>query len=313
MTYLEFKEKFAEALKTQLKPLGAEIEQHQVRKVNGVMDWILIKYPGSSIAPTIYFEDQYQRYQDGYSVPELAALAANQFRESLRDMPQVPELTEANIRANAYCSVIGAADNTALLNDIPNERVSDMAVIVRCKAGENGSFIITNDICRNLHITSEEVLEAAHRNTERESYACVPMAEMLRDVIIGSGVPEEYIDDMIQEQHQSNPLWVLTNESRIDGASVVISQRALRNARGIIGEDFYILPSSRHEVIALPKSHTSDIESLRQMVTGINASVVSPQDKLTDNVYFYDGTRIREAMEALQPVQEMTMVQGRSR
>lgn len=61
--------------------------------------------------------------------------------------------------------------------------------------------------------------------------------------------------------------------------------------------DLVILPSSVHEVLALPLRDTDDIGELTSMVREINANEVSAQDKLSDNVYLYERAtkRIRLA------------------
>ena len=51
--------------------------------------------------------------------------------------------------------------------------------------------------------------------------------------------------------------------------------------------NFYILPSSLHECIAIPQSH-SDLGQLAEMVYEINMTQVELQDRLSTEVYQYD-------------------------
>ena len=53
-------------------------------------------------------------------------------------------------------------------------------------------------------------------------------------------------------------------------------------------EEFYILPSSKHEVIVMPAHLVTDPMHLVAMVKEVNASSVDEDDRLTDNVYFYN-------------------------
>lgn len=48
------------------------------------------------------------------------------------------------------------------------------------------------------------------------------------------------------------PLYVLTNEIRLNGASVLFYTDCLKRFASDIGRDFFVLPSSIHEVLLLP-------------------------------------------------------------
>lgn len=56
-----------------------------------------------------------------------------------------------------------------------------------------------------------------------------------------------------------------------------------------LGGDFYILPSSIHEILLVPDNGDKTADDLRDMVREVNATQVSPEEKLTDNVYHYDS------------------------
>lgn len=56
----------------------------------------------------------------------------------------------------------------------------------------------------------------------------------------------------------------------------------------MLGENFYILPSSIHEVILLRESFAEDAEYLRWMIQEVNATEVAPEEILSDRAYYYD-------------------------
>ena len=62
----------------------------------------------------------------------------------------------------------------------------------------------------------------------------------------------------------------------------------LKNFSGMIENDFYILPSSIHEVILLPVCAEENPVRLQEMVKEVNESQVELQEQLSDQVYFYD-------------------------
>ena len=56
----------------------------------------------------------------------------------------------------------------------------------------------------------------------------------------------------------------------------------------ILKEDFYILPSSIHEVIILPKSKGIAKEELDAMIQDINHTQVDTEEVLSDHAYLYE-------------------------
>ena len=55
-----------------------------------------------------------------------------------------------------------------------------------------------------------------------------------------------------------------------------------------VGRNFYIIPSSIHEVILIPDTLDMDIRYMKAMVKEVNGTEVSPDEVLSDNVYRYD-------------------------
>ncbi|MDE8682806.1 DUF5688 family protein, partial [Blautia schinkii] len=56
----------------------------------------------------------------------------------------------------------------------------------------------------------------------------------------------------------------------------------------LLGNDFFILPSSNHEMLVLPDDGQVDAEMLIDMVKEVNATQVAPAERLTNDVYHFD-------------------------
>lgn len=261
----------------------------KVQKVNATVDALVVKYADSVAAPTIYLDDKYEMLQDGYTLDEIAERTADYLRAIKSAEPVIPIITPDYMKQNLYCALINADENKELLKVTPHERVEDLAVIPRCKVGADGSFIVKNDVCQYVRMTSEEVMEQAHKNTDKQEFTCQSMAEVLRKMLRVEGMPDEYIDEIINTQDVDSKMYVLTNAEALDGAAALTSKKALEEAYNKIGEDYYILPSSRHEVILLPQKEFVDVEVLKDMVQSVNTNEVRPEDKLSDHVYKYDS------------------------
>lgn len=82
------------------------------------------------------------------------------------------------------------------------------------------------------------------------------------------------------------PMYVLTNESTYYGAGGICINHVIRRIMNTIQDDFYILPSSVHELIIVPVLSLSVSEYiLPQIVHRINYSIVDPDDRLSNHAY----------------------------
>ena len=52
--------------------------------------------------------------------------------------------------------------------------------------------------------------------------------------------------------------------------------------------DYYIAPSSVHEMIIIPDWLIDSYQEVKELVKNTNDSIIQPNDRLTDNVYHYD-------------------------
>lgn len=88
------------------------------------------------------------------------------------------------------------------------------------------------------------------------------------------------------EHAETQDILVLKNESGCCGAAAVldpeIRREVLKRFRACA---CYILPSSVHEVLAVPADNDHDPEKMAQMVQSINRTELEPHDVLSDHVY----------------------------
>ena len=93
------------------------------------------------------------------------------------------------------------------------------------------------------------------------------------------GMPEEDVNELISMLGMQCSMYVVSNETMIDGAAAMVSKTAMNQAYEIIGDDFYILPSSRHELILMPKGKGSDVQDLKLVVITFADEKSLKQDK----------------------------------
>ena len=147
---------------------------------------------------------------------------------------------------------------------------------------------LTENMVRDLGIDLQEVKELAQENMLRRNPARVrPLMDVLNGMI--------GMEDAESSQEESPGIVMCSNTSGIMGAATMFYPGIEEKIKAVIGSDFYILPSSVHEVLAVPKTGM-DLEDLRNMVTTINEAEVSPKEQLSNNVYEFSGGRLRIAL-----------------
>ena len=117
------------------------------------------------------------------------------------------------------------------------------------------------------------------------------MAEMMMPQILQEcGGDRDVAEHLLQEMlPPDNSMYVLTNDQKLNGATSVLDEKLMDKVAETVGGNFYILPSSTHEVIIVPMTVGMEIKELEDMVKEVNKTQVMPQERLSDYVYTYDA------------------------
>ena len=81
---------------------------------------------------------------------------------------------------------------------------------------------------------------------------------------------------------------VVTNTHKKHGASAVFYPGVIDELAKNLDGDFYIIPSSIHEVLVFP-DEIKDVLGINDMIQEVNASQVAPEEQLADHAYHYDA------------------------
>lgn len=123
-------------------------------------------------------------------------------------------------------------------------------------------------------------LLANHLNEGRQN----PEVTTMREIIMAL-MGEESLKDIPDEPVQV----IVTNETRMFGAINIYNEDCIRQVQEKLhANNFYVLPSSKHEVICVPTDRI-EIDDLLTMVTDINRTQVKEKDRLGDFILYYDG------------------------
>lgn len=186
------------------------------------------------------------------------------------------------IRERAGLMLVSAARNRRALSEMPRDDFLDLALIYYIRGGirqeSDMPLPVRYEHLRAWGMTEDELKEAARENDLKEEVSLLVMNEELE--------LKEY--DRERAGRDDVPFIIMTNTSRIFGASVCARRGALSEMAGMLGADLAVIPSSVHEVLIIPSKDRSRLPELETIVREINITAVLPQDYLSDSVYYYD-------------------------
>ena len=301
MDFKEFVNKLEQDLKDFVSDTspGAQVRQTPVEKLQaGSYTGISITPADTNVGMNINADQLYAQMQDGRSYEGVLAMALSQVEHGMRDMPAVDiqSITNYETAKNLLCfEVVGTEQNADMLANIPHTDMENMSMVYRLQLDSNAqgtsTILITNAMMEQYGITKDQLHADAMENApEIRPASFKTMAEVMAEMM---GMPIE-----MMPPDMAPPMYVATNEDKVQGAAVMFYPDFMDQAAKELGGDVFVLPSSVHEVLILPDDGNMSVEELRDMVTTINATEVSAQDRLTDGVYHYDaGARIFELGE----------------
>lgn len=261
-----------------------------VKNNDRILTGLTILKDGSNIAPTVYLEPYWEEIEKGRLLSsvleEIAQIQQGENNKELFDLSAVKDYEKA--KPKLFIRMCDPEKNTEYLKDKPYTACGELAASYRIeilKEGEmNGSAAITNGILRSWGITKEQLHQDAVQAEKERKPACL----YRMDDILFSAQAENLLKEDAPLQKGGLPVFVLTNQEKMDGAGAMVQDGILEKVGELLGTDYYVLPSSIHEVLILPDDGEMDVKELESMVRDVNAAEVAPHELLSDKVQYYD-------------------------
>lgn len=191
-----------------------------------------------------------------------------------QDVKMVRSIMESDfehIKDKLFIRVYGVGINEEDFSFLPNTKINNLAIaynVLIDKLTDNPpikSIKITNELLDKYGVSKEELHKVAMQNSEKI-------------------FPAKYI-----EMSNLVPFNVLTNETRCFGAAALFYPNQMEKIAAYLGGNYFILPSSIHEVLVMPDYGNLNYMELEQMVKEVNETVVDINDQLSNDVYYYDS------------------------
>lgn len=272
---------------------GGNITINHVIKNNGCeMDGLVIMEKGKDIAPTIYLDSFYELYTNGENIKNIIRQIEVIYEQNKNNVTFDVNILKHfdTIKDKIVYKVVNYRSNEKLLEQVPHKRILDLAVVFYClldnEYGRSATALIYNNNLKNWNVTIDDVYKAALKNTPDLLHSKISSMAALFEKC-GVNVDGEEVD---LKDYVPSDMYVLTNESKLNGAACILYENVLYDFAQKLGADLYILPSTVHEVILLPKLSMFEKDELVNMVKEVNTEGVAADEVLSDHVYEYNRT-----------------------
>ena len=295
MNYETFKQEFAEDIKEKLYERGYDdvrISFNNVEKTNQNYEAMSVVPEGSNVGVNFNIENAFANYEHTDDYAGVLASATMVIADGLDRAPAIDVsalMDYENMKEKLSVEVISAEANADLLANVPHDRMEDLAVVYRfvMESSEDGraSILVTNNLMDRMGVSHEQLRSDALENSpEIRPVVIMGMNEVMKEMM-GPEVYEMFgIPDDAEET-----MYVATVPDKNSGAGVIAYQDFMDQAAERVGGDFFVLPSSINEILLVPDNGDMTADALRDMVKDVNAKEVSPEERLSDNVYHYDS------------------------
>lgn len=296
MMYEKFEEKVLERVRSRI-PNGVEVMSCSRRKNNGLIKkGLQFSISGERIEQGIYLDDSYVRFETGQCTMDeiidgiLENLSiCDGFISKLNFDPNDFE----SIKDRIAMKLINTDMNRDFLEEVPNFKFYDLSIVfyllMEISEHGTGTAQIYNQNVKAWGISKKELLETAIKNSENLLPArFFTMQHAIEEMLqISDNQEEENLFEK-KNENKKDVMYVLTNSTKSLGAVCIAYPHVIESIGAMIKEDFYILPSSLHELIIVPQSRALESDEMNAMVQEINSTQVEPEEILCNHAYFYN-------------------------
>lgn len=272
----------------------------EVPKNNGVIrTGICGKKEGESVSPVIYLDGYCEEVRQGGEKESVMRRIAEEIRagREIGDPVKGIDWKEYSSAAPLLrLMAVNTKANREVLSSLPHIRMADLSGIacLEIPVSETcGRVKVTNALLESWGVGKQEVFDTALKNMEEKAgLELTELETMLQETLSGCSAGENLLNgsEAIPE-NELKGLYLLSNQERTQGAAALFSPLVRRRIGERFPDGVYILPSSVHEVLLVPKRIPVSPAELGRMVREINREQVAKEEVLSDHIYEYDKER----------------------
>lgn len=296
MNFEEFKQQITEDLPGALpeRLSNVEIEPVSVTKLqHGSYDGITIREEGSNIGMNLDLTRLYDRMETGTAYDDVLAEAVAVISNATAQAPNIDVdrlMDYDQLKETLSIQVVPTASNAEMLENIPHKEMEDLSMVYRFVVGQDESgmqtILVTNKLLEQYGISEDQL----HADAMENAPVFKPVQIRSMTEVLAEMMGQDFAEDMgLPTPDVGDMMYVASTPGGNFGAGVITYPEFMDQASEKVGGDFYVLPSSVHEVLIVPDRGERSCAELESMVRDVNATQVEVEDRLSDKVYHYDS------------------------
>ena len=281
MKYNDFTNQVYARVKEGLKDSGEDVrvELGDAKVVN--RSGVTLSVIKGSVGSVFYLSDMEAHGESVDSAVEFVLQSCFPTGETAESIQQIKEsLFDIDfVKEHVIPVLVNTKKNQKSLESMVSREIFDLSLIYKIAVSQGNedtrySVAVTKALASTLNLSEKDLWESAWTNVELSD---APICEVLRKM--GVENPE----------FEMTTMRVLSVEGGCSGAIAMLVDSVLQNVSSEYGTDLFIIPSSIHEVLAIPcGNQNAEVSEIRRMIHDVNDSVVSPEDILSYSAYWYD-------------------------
>ena len=268
---------------------GYQYEIKTVDKINTSYTGAVIKID-SGLSASFNVDNMYKAYIEGADIEDQKERIRNDLSNGNPGETLNPAKTMK--KENLFVAVCNYEKNKDIIDNIPHYLLTDLAIYLRLKMeipGQLASAVVDKGVLDFLGLTEKEAFDEALKNVSNINPTIYGYLDPFAEPTLGCGLSSILRTyDKVENMNTDNFMQIVTNKDLYYGAAAIADPEVMEGIRSVIG-NFYVLPSSINEIILIPEILGADEDMLRSIIREVNATAVSEDDFLSDNLYYYNG------------------------
>ena len=191
----------------------------------------------------------YDAMENGRSYDEVVDKAVDVVTNGITQRPDfdINSLSDySQMKEKLAMEVVSAEANKEMLETVPHQNIEDMAVVYRLVLNSDdegrASILLTNQLIESMGVTPEQLHADAMENAPQiKPVEIKGMSEVMAEMM-----------GLFPVAPEDEKIYVVTVPDKVHGAGVLAYQNFMDQAAERAGGDFFILPSSIHEILIVP-------------------------------------------------------------
>jgi len=242
----------------------------EIKKNNGVKKLaVTVENVENGIAPVLYVEDFYENEWSVEDAVREFNKIMNSVKETSKDFDWVNNWEE--VKDKIRFKLVHKRNTVPVSTSARARGFSDLIMVPYIRIGINnntGSTVVTEAMMNSWGVTKRKIMDTAIGNT---SCRVRKLSEVLGEM---TGQPEDFFP---------SPFIVVTTEDQVYGAAAIIKAR--EELSTMFPDGYYVIPSSVHEVLILPKDIDMSTDEINALIDEVNTTQLNSMDVLSNRVY----------------------------